>query len=88
MKAEQIYGSLKDLADRLDIRVTEQNLSAFKDLKTRSGLCRIKGSLRFILDKRLPLNQKNSLLAECLAAMPHETVYVAPVVREFLQKYS
>lgn len=86
MKAEQLYGSLKNLAERLDVTVTEQNLSTFKDLKTRSGLCRVKGSLRFILDKRLPLHQKNALLAECLASMPHETLFIAPAVRDFLQK--
>lgn len=88
MKAEHLYGSLKNLAERLDVTVAEQNLSTFKDLKTRSGLCRVKGSLRFILDKRLPLHQKNALLAECLASMPHETLFIAPAVREFLQKHA
>ena len=86
MKAESLYRSLKELAERLDIVVWETNLSMFRDLKAKSGLCKIHGQFRIILDKRLPVNQRNFLLGEILSAMPHETVFVTPVVREFLQQ--
>lgn len=86
MKPEQIYQGLKDLADRFGIGVSEQRLST-ENLKVKSGLCKIKGQSVMILDKQLPIYKKNYILATCLSNIPHDDIFVIPVIREFLDKH-
>ena len=50
MKPEQIYQELKDLAEKLEITFSEQNLR-IAGLKVKSGLCKVKGKNLFIMDK-------------------------------------
>ena len=86
MKPDHLYQELKDLAERMQITVSEQNLKA-TGIKVKSGLCRVKGQNMFIMDKHKSLQKKIDLLAEQLAAMPHEDMYLIPAVRELLEKY-
>ncbi|MBL7180290.1 MAG: hypothetical protein ISS67_05605 [Desulfobacterales bacterium] len=86
MKPEQIYQALKELAEKLNISVSEQNLRQ-TGVKAKSGLCKLKGQLHFIMDKHKSIYEKNELLAACLSKMPHEDIYVVPAVREFLDKF-
>jgi len=86
MKPEQLYQGLKDLADRLDIIVSEQKLST-ESLKVKSGLCKIRGQLVMILDKQLSVYKKSAILAACLSDMPHDAIFVIPAVREFLARH-
>jgi hypothetical protein len=87
MKPEQLYQHLKELAEKLGITIDEENLrKGAAGIKVRSGLCRVQGERRFILDKRLSLKDKNELLAGCLAQFSHEDVYVVPAVRDILKK--
>jgi hypothetical protein len=87
MKPEQIYQELKDLAEKLNITISEQNLR-ISGIRAKSGLCRVKGNNLFILDKHKSIHKKNKILAECLSKMNIENIFVVPAVREFLQKYS
>ena len=87
MEKEQIYQELKDLAEKLDIAVSEQNLR-IAGIKVKSGLCKVKGKNMFIMDKHKSIHKKIKLLASQLAQMPHEDVYVVPAVREVLSKFS
>jgi len=84
MKPEQIYQELKELAEKLNITVTEQNLRQ-TGIKAKSGLCIVKNRQRFIMDKNKTISEKNELLADCLAKMPHEEIYVIPAVRKLLK---
>ena len=86
MKPEKIYQELKELAEKLNIDVSEENLRQTR-VKAQSGLCKVKGRLRFIMDKHQSIHDKVELLAECLAQMPHEELYVVPAVREMLNTY-
>jgi len=86
MKPETIYQELKDLADKLDITVSEQNFRS-TGIKAKSGLCKVKGNYLYIMDKHKSIHKKNKLLAECLSQMPHEEIYVVPAVRDLLNKY-
>ncbi len=83
MKPEQVYQNLKELAEKLDVMVSEQNFRN-AGIKVKSGLCRVRGQKRFIIDKHLSLYRKNKLLAACLSRMPHEEIYIVPAVRELL----
>ena len=87
MKPEQLYQHLKELAEKLGIVVSEQNLRV-TGVKAKSGLCKIKGKKFFIMDKHKPINKKNEILAACLGTMTHEDIYIIPAVREYLTKCS
>ena len=85
MKPEQIYQELKDLAEKLEVSVSEQNLRT-TGIKVKSGLCRVKGQNLFIMDKHKSIHQKIDILASQLAKFPHEDIYVMPTIRELLEK--
>ena len=86
MKPEQIYQELNDLAEKLAITVSEQNLRT-AGIKVKSGLCKVKGKNLFVMDKHNSLHKKIRILASQLAQLPHEDVYIVPAVRELLNKY-
>jgi hypothetical protein len=86
MTPEQIYQELKALADKLQITVSEKS---FRNIgfAVNSGFCIVKKENRCILDKSLKLPRKIEVLAECLAGMAHEDVFVVPAVRELLNQF-
>lgn len=85
MKPEQLYQELKDLAERMQVAVSEQNLKT-SGIKVHSGLCTVKGKQMFIMDKHKSVHKKIRILAEQLASMPREHLYIIPAVRELLDK--
>jgi hypothetical protein len=85
MKPEQIYQELKDLAEKLEVSVSEQNLRT-AGIKVKSGLCKVKGQNLFIMDKHKSIHKKIDILASQLAEFPHEDLYVIPTIRELLEK--
>ena len=86
MKPDQLYQELKDLAERMQITVSEQNLKT-SGVKVKSGLCSVKGQNLFIMDKHKSVHKKIRILAAQLASLPHEDLYILPTVREMLEKY-
>ena len=85
MKPDQLYQELKDLAEKLQITVSEQNLRK-AGVRVESGLCKVKGKYIYVMDKHKSMYRKNIILARCLNTMTHEDVYVVPAVRDFLTK--
>lgn len=86
MKSDQIYEELKNLAEKLNITVSEQNFRN-TNIKVKSGLCKVNGRNLFIMDKHEPINKKNEILTACLSEMPHEHIFVVPALRELIGKY-
>ena len=86
MKPDQLYQELIDLAERMQITVSEQNLKTV-GIKVRSGLCTVRGQKLFIMDKHKSLRKKIKILAAQLALISHEDIYIVPAVRELLEKY-
>ena len=86
MKPEQLYQSLKDLAEKFDIAVSEENFRK-NGIHVRSGFCRLKGKKRYILDKHAKIYERIDQLASFLSGMPHEDLYVVPAVRDLLYKF-
>ena len=84
MKPEQIYQELKELAEKLNIKVIEQSFKQ-TGIKAKSGFCIVKGRQRFLMDKNKTIPEKNELLEDCLSKMPHEDIYVVPAVRKLLK---
>lgn len=85
MKPDQLYQELKNLAERLQITVSEQNLK-ISGIRVKSGLCAVKGQKVFIMDKHKSVHEKIRILAEQLADTPHEDLYIIPAVRDLLDK--
>ena len=85
MKSTQLYQHLKEVAEKVDIAVSEQNLRA-TGVNAKSGLCRVKGKQMFIMDKHLPIRQKVEALAECLREVPLDDIYLVPAVRNYLEQ--
>ena len=87
MKPDQLYQELKDLAEKLDINVADQNLRK-TGIRVESGYCKVKGRDWFVMDKHLPVWQKIERLASFLCTRSHEHIYVVPAVREVLYKHA
>ena len=85
MKPDQLYQELKDLAERIHITVSEENLKT-SGIKVKSGLCTVKGKQIFIMDKHKSVHKKIRILAEQLAMKPLEDLYIIPAVRDLLNK--
>ena len=85
MKPEQIYQELKDIAEKLGITVSEQNLRK-TGMAVKSGLCKVKGKSIFIMDKNKSIHKKNVILISLLKKMSHEDIYVVPAIRELISK--
>ena len=86
MKPNQIYHDLKELAEKLDVTVSEQNLRS-TGIKVKSGICKVKGKNILIIDNKLPFKDKNEILAACLSKLPHENIFIVPALREFLDSF-
>jgi len=85
MNPTELYQQLKDLAARLDIRVAEQNLRV-TGVNAKSGFCIVKDQKLFIMDKHLTVREKLETLGDFMKTLPLEDMYVAPVVRKYLDR--
>lgn len=85
MKPEQIYQELCNVAEKLGVTVSEQSFRA-TGIPVRSGFCLIKGVMHCIIDKNIALSKKAGLLAQVLAGLPHENLYMVPAVRDFISR--
>ena len=87
MKPEQTYQDLKELAEKLGVNVSEQNLRS-TGIKVKSGLCKVKGKNILIIDKNISFQDKNEILASCLSKMPYEDIFIVPALRKYLDSYN
>ena len=87
MKPEEMYQHLKELAERLNITVSIQNLRK-SGVNAQSGFCIVKKQKFFILDKQKSFFEKNTLMATFLSNEIKDDIYIMPAVREFIQKYA
>ncbi|MDO9567352.1 MAG: hypothetical protein Q7J15_11520 [Candidatus Desulfaltia sp.] len=86
MNPEQLYQSLIEIAEKLNVKVSEKNFRK-TGIYIQSGFCKVKGKDFFIIDKHLPVFKKNIILAGLLNKMPLENIYIMPVVRDFVNKH-
>lgn len=87
MKPEEMYQHLKELADRLNITVSEQNLRK-SGVNAQSGMCIVKNKKLLILDKQKSIFDKNTIMCSWLNSEIDDNIYIMPAVREFIQKYA
>lgn len=85
MKSDQIYQHLIDLSEKLGIEVAEHNFKV-SGFPIKSGMCKIKGHDRIVLDKHKSKDEKIDVLIECLRTFPIDDVYMVPAIRDLLDK--
>jgi hypothetical protein len=51
-----------------------------------SGLCRVEGKLHFLMDKHIKIREKSEILTQALSEFTIDDQYIAPAVREFIEK--
>jgi hypothetical protein len=83
MNPDQAYEQLEQLANQLGITIRHENLSR-GEVRAASGLCTLRGQHYYFMDTAKPLKERISLLADCLAQMDLEGVYIRPALRRFL----
>jgi hypothetical protein len=79
-----VWSQLIDLARRLGIAVIVRDLSD-DDFSTPGGLCRVGGTWRLLLHRRLSVAERNQVLAAALGRFDLETVYIVPRLRGFIE---
>lgn len=84
-RAEQLCDELKMLAERLGVKVREENLLREAGYHTRSGMCRVKGEDVLFVDRTLPPGDRVEVLVEELSRRDLQGIYVSPALRRLLE---
>jgi hypothetical protein len=87
VKPQALFQELKDLAERLGITVSEQNFRP-TGIRVKSGYCKVKNQDHCIIDKHVKLSKKMDVLGECISRYDHESIYVIPAVRDYLNRFT
>ena len=83
MRAEQLIEILENAAQQLGVRVQYEALAAAGPTGG-GGLCKVKGEWRVIIDKKTAPSERAAILADALATMDTEGIFLPPKVREML----
>lgn len=79
MTQEQLLKELEDLAEKSGISVR------FEKGDFDGGYCILKDERIIVINKRLVLQKRTSILAQALAEVGIEEIYLKPAVREFIE---
>lgn len=79
MDPEKMYQEMQDLATRNGIRIR------FEKGDFEGGFCVLKDERIVVINKRLPLNRKLSVLAQGLAAIGIEHLQIEPALRALIE---
>jgi hypothetical protein len=90
MDLPRLFDELTRAAERAGIRVRSEvfdpNLSDVK--RPRGGLCTLRGERLILVDAKLPLPERIATVAEALAGVDLENVFMPPVVRATIGAYA
>jgi hypothetical protein len=82
VEPERLISELLGVARKLKLRVRIEPLDF--PATTGGGLCTVDGERFAILDAGASTLERASALANILATLDHESVYVTPVARDFI----
>jgi len=85
MKESLVMQDLEALAEGLEIAVNSVNMRKYS-YGIKSGLCRVNGDYRVILDKHLHLSEKIDVLVDALQEMDVSTDDLDPHLQRLLRK--
>jgi hypothetical protein len=90
MDLPRLFEELALAAERAGVKVREEtfdpNLSDVK--RPRGGLCTLRGERLILVDAKLPLPERIATLAEALASVDLEGIFMPPVVRATIGAYA
>ncbi|MFT3764399.1 MAG: hypothetical protein QM820_02600 [Minicystis sp.] len=90
MELPRLFDELTRAAERAGIRVRSEifdpNLSDVK--RPRGGLCTLRGERIILVDAKLPLPERIATVAEALAGVDLEHVFMPPIVRATIGAYA
>lgn len=84
MNQEELLYHLESLASSLGINITYE-IFIVSDWHTSSGLCRIGDETRILIDKRLTVPEKISVLASSLRGFDLDVIFCPPLVRKVIE---
>jgi hypothetical protein len=85
MKESAVFRCLDELAQHLDIEVSEVNLRKYS-YNMKSGLCKVNGRYRIIIDKHLHLSEKIDVLIDALQQFDTSAFSLPAEVTKLLNK--
>jgi hypothetical protein len=86
MNEEVLLNQLKELAEKLDILVRDENIN-MEEASSTGGLCRIEGKYVLILNSQSTLKEKNQVMIKALQQFDLSDIYLKPVIRGLLEGY-
>ncbi len=85
MKPDQLTDALEAAAVQVGIRVRYEAMTG--ETAGSGGLCRIRDEWRVIIDRRSTASERVAVLAEALGSFDTESIYLAPEVREAIDRH-
>ena len=85
MKESTIMQHLEEVAEKLNIKVQPVSLRKYA-YGMKSGLCKVNGEHRIIMDKHLHLSEKIDVLVEAIEPFDIDSIYIHPYVRKLIEK--
>jgi hypothetical protein len=79
MTQEELLKELEELASRSSISVR------YEKGDFEGGFCVLKSERLVVVNKKLPLGKRASVLAQGIAEVGIEEIYLKPAVREFIE---
>ena len=90
MELVRLFDEMTLAAQRAGVEVRSEafdpNLSDVK--RPRGGLCTLRGQRIILVDAKLPLPERIATIAEALASVHREAVFMPPVVRATIGAYA
>ena len=88
MKSEIMLELLESAADQLGVKVSYEPLQT-SGIQTglRGGLCKVKGEFRCIVDKRATPGEKATVLAQALARMDLDDIFITEEARRRIERF-
>ena len=85
MKESVLLSELEKIAEDLHVKICDVSLEKHS-YKTKSGLCRVRGEYRIIMDRRLNLSERVDVLINALQDFDIDTSTLNPKIRRFIER--
>jgi hypothetical protein len=85
MKESIVFEDLEHIAEKNNIKICTVNLKKYA-FGIKSGLCKVRGDYRVILDKHLHLSEKIDVLIDALQTAAVDTEEMPPYLKRLFQK--
>lgn len=85
MKSEHLLSLLEETAEKLGVKLRYEDLKK-GEVDTQGGSFVLKGERHIFIHKNLSTVEKARVLEEALAEMDDSNIYIAPEIRDRLEK--